>query len=102
MTHLQVAETIIEQMGGVRKLTAMIGARQFTGSENSVQFGFSGSRIANKCRVELDFASDTYTFQLWKWNKKTGDIVKVYELEGAYFDMLIDLFESQTKLYLSL
>jgi len=102
MSDLTVAQTIITQMGGQRRLAAMVGASNFAGDNTSVQFSFKGSRKANKCRVEYDAGADLYTFQLWKWNKRTLDLSKVYELEGVYFDMLIDLFESETELYLSL
>ena len=37
MSDLTVANTIIEQMGGAGKLTAMIGATYFAGTETSVQ-----------------------------------------------------------------
>ena len=102
MSDMRVANTIANQMGGVGRLQAMVGAREFLGSDDSLQFSFKGSRKVNKCRVVLDFASDTYTFELWHYNRRTFDMVKKYSLAGAYCDMLIDLFESETGLYLRL
>ena len=102
MSDLTVAHTIIQQMGGFGKLKAMVGAYDFTGSDKSVQFSFKGSRKANKCRVVYDYGDDLYIFELWKYNKRTFEIKQVYELKGAYCDMLISLFESETGLYLSL
>lgn len=101
MSDLTVANTIIQQMGGFGKLSAMVDANTFVGSDNSVQFKFKGSCKANICKVTLD-QMDTYTFQLYKFNNRTFDCPKVYEIEGAYCDMLISLFESETGLYLSL
>ena len=102
MSDLTVAHTILQQMGGSGKLSAMVGAHDFIGDDKSLQFSFKGSRKANKCRVVFDYTTDTYIFQLWKFNKRTYDMAKVYELELVYWDMLIDLFESETGLYLSL
>ena len=99
---LTVAKIIIQQMGGFGRLKAMVGAHDFVGDENSVQFGFKGCRKANKCRVILDYGSDTYNFELWHLNKRTWDFSKVYEIEGIYFDMLKPIFEDETGLYLSL
>lgn len=101
MANLATAETIIKQMGGTRILSAMIGARNFAGDETSIQFSFKGSRKVNKCRIILD-ASDTYTLELWKINKRTFEMTKVYELDGLYHDMLTPVFEQETGLYLSL
>lgn len=101
MSNLTVAETIIQQMGGLGKLRAMAGAHTFAADEKSIQFKFQGSRKANICRVEL-LPSDTYKFQLWKYNRRTFDSIRVYELNGVHWDALIDLFESETGLHLSL
>ena len=101
MADLTVATTIINQMGGFGKLRAMVGANGFVGDSNSVQFSFKGSRKFNKCRIILN-ANDTYTFELWKYNKRTLDMKKVYEIDNLYWDMLKPVFESETGLYLSL
>lgn len=101
MSDLTVANEIIRQMGGQKRLAIMTGAHTFVADDNSVQFKFKGSRKANICKVTLDLM-DTYTFQLYQFNNRTFDCPKVYELEGAYNDMLKSLFESETGLYLSL
>lgn len=105
-TFQEVAHTILRQLGGLGKLRAMIGIHSVVALGESdqedrggVQFGFKGSHKVNKCRIILDH-SDTYTFELWKITKKSW--TKVYELTDIYCDMLIDLFESETGLYLSL
>jgi hypothetical protein len=99
MTDLTVANTIIRQLGGEKRLTLMVGATQFLGSEDRIQFRFKGSHQVNTCVVTLDW-SDTYTFQLWKITK--AGMSKKFEVSGLYFDMLVSTFEQETGLYLSL
>lgn len=100
MADLAVANTIVQQIGGVRRLSLMVGASDFVGDENSVQFGFKGCRKANKCRVVLE-PSDTYRVEFWKYNGRTYEMAKVSEFDDIYCDMLTALFEEQTGLYLS-
>ena len=103
MDGKQIAETIIQQMGGYGKIKAMVGGHTFVyDKDGSLSFHFKGSRKANICRVVYNVGSDTYTFQLYKFSKTTAKCPKIYELADVYFDMLIDLFERQTGLYLSL
>lgn len=107
MTNQEIAQTIIEQMGGLGKIRAMVSASQFVciGSDGDhgpgVQFSFKGCRKANKCRVTLN-GDDTYRFELYKFNRKTFDCPQVFEIDGAYWDMLKPVFEEETGLRLSL
>ena len=102
----QIAATIISQMGGMGKISAMVNGRDWCALEDGgLQFTFSGKRGVNKCLVHLD-ADDTYTMEFWycKLNKKTykyRNIIKA-EFDGLYNDMLIPTFEQFTGLYLSL
>jgi len=97
----QIAKTIIAQMGGTGKLSAMVNGRQYLILEAGVQFTFSGKRGMNKCVVKLTPA-DTYDMEFWYINARTAKCVKKAEFKGVYNDMLIDLFETTTGLYLSL
>ena len=98
----QTAHTIIDQLGGMGKLTAMVGAYNFVALDSGLQFSFRGTRKANKCIVRYDQGSNLYTFELWQIYPKSNKIKKVYSLDGVYFDMLIDLFQDYTGLRLSL
>jgi len=102
MAGLTVATEILNQMGGSRMLGLMLGAYGFVGDDNSLMFAFKGSRKANKCRVILDYATDTYRFELWKFKKHTGESILVSEFDDVYCDQLRSIFESETGLYLSL
>ena len=93
------AQQVIAQLGGFRRLKAMVNARAFGRDENSVSFKFSGSRVANYCRITLD-PMDTYTVEFLK--VRANKVKVVDTTEGAYADMLVPLFEKTTKLYLSL
>lgn len=97
---MEIANTILQQMGGANRIAAMTGA-QFLALDNGVQFRFKGSRIANSCRVILD-PSDTYTVEFHKITKRGLNCKVVKSLSGVYCDMLTEIFESTTGLYLSL
>ena len=109
MTNQEIAQTIIQQMGGFGRLQAMVGAKDFvalTPSESEahgpgILFNFKGSRKANKCRVTLSW-NDTYRFELYKYNRRTLKCPKVFEIDDIYCDMIIQIFEEETGLYLSL
>ena len=102
MTNMEIANTILSQMGGTGRIAAMTGAgkgkRRFIAIENGVQFGFGLNNQMNTVRITLN-AMDTYDVEFWKIGKNTK---KVKEFNDVYCDMLIDIFESTTGLYLTL
>ena len=99
VVRARIANTIIGQMGGFGRLSAMVKMRHPVALESGVQFKFSGSRKVNTCRVTLG-SGDLYTFELWKC---TPTMMKqVYLGTGYYADMLITAFETETGLALSL
>lgn len=99
----EIARTILNQMGGQNKIAAMTGAgkgaRMFIAIENGVQFGFGLNNSMNRVIIKLN-GSDLYDIEFWKIGKKTCKKVKEYN--DVYCDMLVDIFESTTGLYLSL
>jgi len=97
----EIAAIIIEQLGGIGKLSAMVGANGFLAIDNGLQFTFKGWRKANKCIITLD-GSDLYTMTMGRLNKKTYDFKEAYNQEGLYWSMLKPEFERTTGLYLSL
>ncbi len=102
----QIVQTIIDQMGGFGRLETMINAHYFNyftsiDSPAGLSFHFKGSRKANICQVTL-LPSDTYKFELFRFNRRTLDCPMVYELEGIYEDALVRIFEEQTELCLTL
>lgn len=102
------ADVTLQQLGGKNRLSVMIGATEFF-SENegkTLRFKFKMCSKANLIRITLD-PSDTYTVEFIKQgrlSRKTFTVksstVKV--VDGVYNDMLRDVFENFTGLYLSL
>lgn len=104
MASMQVAETILDQLGGNR-FRAMTGARDFVGSERNLTFGlprYPGLKI-NKVRVTLD-ESDTYTVEFMRLARRGGvpTITTLEAVSGVYADSLREVFERQTGLATSL
>ncbi len=99
MESSKVAETIAQQLGGLGRLKAMIGAKHFAYEGKSLQFKFPNRRGPNYVKITLA-PDDTYTMdfgRIVKWdlkNKKT--------LKGIYFDQMKEVFERETGLRLSL
>jgi hypothetical protein len=79
----------------------MTGAKRFVALERGVCFDFPNrNRSRGNCvKVVLD-PSDTYTVTFY--NKSRTGVKTVREVSDIYCDMLRELFEKQTGLYLSL
>lgn len=95
----EVAMTILQQMGGARRLQMMLGVKQFVTSANGVSFQFPNKERSkgNAVRITLD-PDDTYTVEFFNASKAGAKIIR--KLEGVYADMLVDIFEHQTGWYL--
>ena len=101
----KIATAIIEQMGGFGRLQSMVGAHSFIfmDSPAGIRFQFKGSKKANICEVTYLPTQDLYKLELFKYTPvKYAHCPVVYEIEGAYDDMLKPIFEKETGLYLSL
>jgi len=82
MTNLQIANTILEQLGGSR-FVAMTGAKNFGGGENYLTFKVGRGALNGITHVTVTLeASDTYTvkFQRVHGLKVTdkGEVAMVY------------------------
>jgi hypothetical protein len=109
--RMEVAKTILDQMGGASKIKAMTGAKNFTALPSGVSFQFPSRKGPNYVKITLT-PMDTYTVE---FGRKAGaaalmsgkvDVENIYkklsEHTDIYFDQLTDLFEKETGLYLSL
>lgn len=93
MTNLQVAETIREQIGGA-KFAAMTGARNFTGTPNSLTFQIGRFAALKVCYVSVTLeANDLYTMKFY--NSK-AEVIAEREMINA--DALRTVFTSVTGL----
>lgn len=97
----QISDTILAQLGGIRKLMAMIGAHNFVIEEKGLQFTFKGCKKANICRILLS-PSDTYRFELYRFKKSEMKLKEIEIIEDVYNDQLINVFQESTGLFLSL
>tara|TARA_R110000822_G_scaffold120633_4_gene254163 strand:- start:5038 stop:5352 length:315 start_codon:yes stop_codon:yes gene_type:complete len=98
--QLQVAETILQQLGGTRRLSVMTGAKNYVALESGVTFklGRGAKDGITHVTVELD-PSDTYTVRFSRvWGTK---VTTKSELSDVYCDQLVELFESRTGFYLT-
>ena len=101
---LQTAETIFEQLGSKKRLITFVGADQFAFNnlekEERVEasFKFKGSRKMNYCKVTYRRCPDDYIVEFYRLGKTS--VKRISRHEGIYCDMLIDLFEKETDLYL--
>lgn len=99
--NLEIANTVIQQLGGTGKLVMMVGAWNFIVGDNSISFRFKGSQVANYVKIILD-ALDTYNVEFKLVNTQSGICEEKEKFSMIYNDMLVNTFEEYTGLYLSL
>lgn len=99
--NLTVANTILAQMGGSGRLTAMIGAHSFVGGKDSLSFRFKAKshKGINTIRVVLTPA-DVYTVEFCRIRGFKLSLVET--VADVYCDQLIETVERVTGLYLHL
>jgi hypothetical protein len=99
MSNLQVAKTILEQLGG-NKFIVMTGARNFWADGNALCLKLPSTphfvkNGINYVRITLT-TMDDYTVEFKKVRGMT--VKEVSKHEGIYCDMLQELFQEQTGL----
>jgi hypothetical protein len=99
-TNQQVAETILQQLGGARRLAMMIGAKQFVAVENGLRFrmGRGASNKATHVTVELN-ALDLYDIRFQ--SVRGTNVTERGTIAAIYADQLRTAIESATGFYLS-
>ena len=101
----RIAMTILEQMGGASRISAMIGVDHFDIlSHGGVMFKYKARGKGNCCIITYDYGWDLYKMKITNIRTYKGQlkIKEIYNQEGLYFDMLKPEFEQATGLYLSL
>jgi hypothetical protein len=98
MANLQVAQTILSQLGGNR-FTAMTGAKNFAGDDNSLTFrlpsnGFCKDSI-NCVKITLT-PMDVYTMEFMR--VRGVKVKKVSTFDMVYCDQLQSIFSHATGL----
>jgi hypothetical protein len=100
----EIAAVIVQQLGGMGRLCAMTGAKDFVAIENGVSFGIGkNAKGVNKVRIVLT-AQDLYDVEFGA--VRTVKLMPTYKVksstEGVYCDMLKAAFEAATGMYLTL
>lgn len=99
MSNLQVANTIVQQLGGNR-FRAMTGANTFVGSERSVTFKIGrNAKGVSHVRITLNVA-DLYDMEFL--SVRGTSIKRKSDAIARYADQLRETFEQHTGLYTSL
>lgn len=99
-----VANTILEQLGGASRLKAMIGAHSFHKEGKILIFKWKAKahKGAKAVRITLE-PSDTYKMEFFAQAPAPTFEVKITATyEDVYNDQLVEIFERETGLYLSL
>ena len=91
-----IAETILKQLGGANRLSAMIGAKNFVIIDNGVGFKYPTGKYV---QIKLN-GKDLYDVN-FKSIRGTN-IKDIKTFNDVYFDELIPVFENHSKLYLTL
>ena len=100
-TANQLAKTILDQMGGQRRLTSMTGAHTFVAHPKGVSFKFPRPASGKPNYVKITLAGDdTYTMEFGSIHGLKYKKLKVFP--NVYNDQLGDIFKKMTGLYLKL
>ena len=94
----EIAETILQQLGGGRRLVMMVGAYNFVVVENGVAFKIKNAK-ANYIKIKLN-SKDLYDLEVGRIRGTTYKVVA--KKDDLYFDMLKPAIEEATGMYLSL
>lgn len=96
---MEVARTILEQLGGNRFMV-MTGSSRLVALNNGIGMKLTRNKSkANYLRIKLT-AMDDYIVEFIKMNTKEMKVVKSFE--GVYCDELQEIFTHATGLYTSL
>jgi hypothetical protein len=102
-----ITKMIARQMGGFTILGRMLGVHHFKDDNGTLEIKFPNKGLSpNYVRVTLD-PSDTYSMEFGKLSikKDSPTLTKKYSHRqvwtDVYSDMLVDVFESVTGLYLN-
>lgn len=97
---MQVAQTILQQLGG-NKFLAMTGSKNLASGSNYLRMNL----VTNKTKAKYLYiyleANDTYRMEFVSVNRNLDRVVKK-EYTDVYFDQLQELFTEATGLYTSL
>ena len=97
-------ETLLNQMGGACKISAMTGAQIMTDTAAAtlVFKKQAGAKKITHLKVSYNEGTDLYDLQGFKYNRKTLQCPEVMSLSGIYAEDLKRTCEELTGLYFTL
>jgi hypothetical protein len=101
----QIAKTIVEQLGGLRMISMMIGIKHILTSELGVDIRFKAKAAhgCNHINISLDQSTDTYIVTFWRIPRALeASPVELSQLPGVHADQLRSVIENYTHLRLAL
>lgn len=99
------AETVLTQLGGNGRVSAMIGVKHIIAETHNdllsvvIRFKAKSANQSNAVRITLD-PKDVYIMEFL--SIRSGKVKSKGIVEGVYCDTLIETFEEYTQLYLHL
>jgi hypothetical protein len=94
----QIANTILQQLGG-SKISSFIGVKQFVEIKNGLQVRWT-AKAKNKSNLVTISLNGNDLYDVRFYNIRGVNITIKSEHIDMYCDQLIDLFETETGLYL--
>lgn len=100
LTKMEIAQTIVDQMGGMKAFRVMLGAKPVAITDDDGQHGMKfkwPSRHPSKGNtmvVTLDEGADTYVVKFYNVNRAGAKLIVT--MDDVYCDDLIRIFEEQT------
>jgi hypothetical protein len=102
LNEAQVGDIILKQLGGMGRLKAMIGARNFVAHPKGVSFKWPARQRSKGNYVLITLRGDDTYDMAFSTVGNMGDEKKREKYTGIYNDMLIQTFSKQTGLALRL
>ncbi|QDT41035.1 hypothetical protein Pan241w_10940 [Gimesia alba] len=98
-TNSGVAEIILGQIGGARRVRMMLGVKKFYKDDNgnTLVFDFKGSEKADRVRIAYN-ALDLYDVQFFTTERT---LTKAGEFNNVACDELVGIFEDFTEMFLT-
>ena len=98
---LQVANTILEQLGGNR-FAMMTGAKNFAGGRDYLSFGIPSNNMARVSHVIVRYNEGQDLYEMKFMSIRGIKCKDVASFEGLFFDQLQSIFTQVTGLYTKL
>ena len=94
----QAKNTIIEQLGGMKRVYAMTDATGVVYTANGIQIMFPRNKYV---AIDLQAGQDQYTLKAFKLNGRTLEIKTTFEQKNIFNFELMGMFELATGMVLS-